>query len=163
MAEESQPTVENAKSATGNGNLGSSNAASLNSIFSTSPIHSSDLTAASVKADYVANVLNATVKGGYGFAADVSMNYDGAPDYDFSHDGGASPFVPNPSSPGEGSVNPSDKPDAPDNFKDPSASEGTYGGGTATGPADVSPADASESLRASRIDGLTKGKSPFSE
>ena len=92
----------------------------LKSMFGTSPINTGEVTPETLKALYQSEVLDGiTNDGGHTFG-EFAKEYTGAPDYDDvpTGDGGApaSAFVPNPSSPGEGSVNPSAQPKAPDGF-----------------------------------------------
>lgn len=92
----------------------------LKSIFGTSPIHLAELTPESIRAQYQDEVLDGiTNDGGHTFG-EFSKEYSDAPDYDDVPTGGsgapASAFVPNPSSPGEGSANPAAQPEAPAGF-----------------------------------------------
>ena len=92
----------------------------LKSMFATSPINLGELTPEQIKAQYQAEVLDGVTNDGGHTFGEFAKDYSGAPDYDDvpTGDGGApaSAFVPNPSSPGEGSVNPSSQPKAPDGF-----------------------------------------------
>ena len=81
---------------------------------------------------------------------EFNRDYTGAPDYgDVATGGGglpASAYVPNPASPGAGSVNPADQPSPPDGFgQDPSDVPGV-GVGSQLSPADSSAAQSKHTL-----------------
>ena len=88
--------------------------------YSSSPIYSGDLTPESIRKQYQDEVLDGVTNDGGHTFGEFNKNYADAPDYaDVPTGGGGAPasaFVPNPSSPGEGSVNPSDQPEAPAGF-----------------------------------------------
>lgn len=159
---------------------------SLNEIFSTGPIRKKkvndpsgkeiDFTAASLKEWFFANVVNGTVPdsgGYYGFAVPYSLDFagqnttDSPPDYKklkFSGQAGepATAFVPDPSSPGEGSgADPSAKPGSgrfiiEQNAKEPS----TPGSGDSVTKDSRNPAISSVLMKTNLP--LTPGKSPAS-
>ena len=52
-------------------------------LFGTSPILTEELTPSERRA-YYTDLLNSTVQNGYGFSEGVSLNYDGAPDFNRS-------------------------------------------------------------------------------
>ncbi len=100
--------------------LGRSGTNDLRTMYATSPINKGDLTPDAIRMQYQEEVLDGiTNDGGHTFG-EFDKSYTDAPDYGDVPTGGeglpASPFVPNPSSPGEGSVNPSAQPSAPDGF-----------------------------------------------
>ena len=133
----------------------------LQGVFTTSPVLSGDLTKAERRQAYV-DLLNSTVQNGHGFSEGVNLNYEGSPDFTDIPEGAASPFLPNPTSPGEGNgANPNSKPDAPDFFKNASSNPGTFPGGPAIAPDEVSPADVADKVSKSSFDGLVLGKSRF--
>ena len=107
-------------------NMGAAATNDLKTMFATSPMHSGEMSADSVKENYQKTVLDAVINDkGHTFGT-FDVNYTDAPNMDDVETGGggapASPFVPNPSSPGEGSVSPTDQPKAPDGFgSEPSA------------------------------------------
>lgn len=99
--------------------LGSSDTNSLKSSYGSSPVYN-DLTEENIRKHYQDNVLNGTINdGGHTFGTH-NTDYEDAPDMNDVETGGegkpASPYVPNPVSPGEGSVDPSDQADPPENF-----------------------------------------------
>ena len=130
-------------------------------LFGTSPVLSEVLTPSERKDFYVA-LLNSTVENGYGFSEGVSLDYAGSPDFTAVPEGAASPFLPNPTSPGEGNgTNPAAKPDAPDSIKNARSNAGTFPGGPTVAPDEVSPADTAAKIQNSSFDGLVLGKSRF--
>ena len=131
-------------------------------LFGTSPILSEELSPAERKAFYL-DLLNSTVQNGYGFSEGVSLNYVDAPDMTAIPEGAASPFLPNPTSPGEGNgANPAAKPAAPEAFANATANPGTFPGGPTVTPGEVSPADTTAKINKSGFDGLVLGQSRFS-
>lgn len=106
--------------------LGRSGSNTLASSYASSPIHSGDMTPDSIREQYQTAVLDGTINdGGHTFGTQ-NLNYEDAPNMDDVETGGgglpASPYVPNPVSPGEGSTDPSDQSEAPEGFGDtPSA------------------------------------------
>lgn len=144
---------------------GGSDTTVLNVVFNTSPLHSDDMSADAVRARYEELVLNGEVQNGYGFSS-FSRDYNGAPDYTEWEGAVAAPasaWVPNPNSPGEGSVNPNDKPTAPDGYG-VTPSEGAFGGGPSTTPSETNtPQAAAQKFATQAVHGLTLGKSRFSE
>ena len=100
--------------------LGSSDTATIKSSFPASPIHSGDMTVESIKQQFQDEVIDGTVNdAGHTFGT-FSRDYVDAPDIREVQTGGgglpASPYVPNPVSPGPGSLNPADQAEAPDGF-----------------------------------------------
>ena len=131
----------------------------LKGVFGTSPILSEDLTPTERRQTYE-KVLNSTVQNGYGFSEGVNLNYDGSPDFTDVPEGAASAFLPNPTSPGEGNgTNPNAKPDAPDVYKNATSNPGTFPGGPAIAPDEVSPADVASKISGTSLGGLVLGKS----
>ena len=105
MASKNQETVQN--TAASPDALGRAKA-----LFGTSPILSEELTPSERRATYL-ELLNSTVQNGHGFSEGVDLNYPGAPDFTDVPEGAASPFLPNPTSPGEGNgANPNAKPES---------------------------------------------------
>jgi len=101
--------------------LGGHSSHAMASLYAQSPIHAGDLSAVYLKQWYKDNVLNAVINdGGHTFGT-FNTSYAGAPNIsDGVETGGgglpASPHVPNPVSPGVGSINPADQTAAPDGF-----------------------------------------------
>ena len=117
MPSHKQTTVESPITDRG---MGAAATNDLKTMFATSPMHSGDITPDSVKEQYQKEALDDQINdGGHTFGT-FDPNYTDAPDMGDVETGGggapASPFVPNPSSPGEGSVSPTDQPKAPDGF-----------------------------------------------
>ena len=122
----------------------------LKSMFATSPMHLGDMTTDSVQEQYQAVALDDEINdGGHTFGTFVP-NYDEAPDMKDVETGGggapASAFVPNPSSPGEGSVSPTDQPEAPDGFGTEPSATPFSGVGSKLNPKDSSAAISSQTL-----------------
>jgi hypothetical protein len=155
MASANQETVENSAADT-------NQTLKLTGIFGTSPVLTGDLTTAERRQVYV-DLLNSTVQNGHGFSEGVDLNYAGSPDFSDVPEGAASAFLPNPTSPGEGNgANPNAKPDAPDAYKNAKSNAGTFPGGPAIAPDEVSPADVAEKISGTSLDGLVLGKSRWS-
>ena len=130
-------------------------------LFGTSPLLNGELTADERRAEYE-SLLNSTVQNGHGFSEGVDLNYTGAPDFTDVPEGAASPFLPNPTSPGEGNgANPNAKPAAPAVFADATSNAGTFPGGPTVAPDAVSPADTAAKINKSGFSGLVLGKSRF--
>lgn len=138
--------------------MGKAGSSDLATIYSTSPIHSGDMTPDTIKSQYQAEVLDGTINdGGHTFGTH-DPNYVDAPDLEDVETGGggkpATPFVPNPSSPGEGSISPSDQPEAPDGFG--SAPSATPGVGVGS---QLSPKASSEAISKQTLGDYGLGKS----
>lgn len=124
----------------------------LKSQYATSPLHSGDLTPDSIREQFQQSVLDGVTNDGGHTFGEFNKDYaeNGAPDYSEVPTGGggapASAFVPNPSSPGEGSVDPTDQPAAPDGFgTTPSATPGA-GVGSQLSPKAASAAVSAQTL-----------------
>ena len=143
--------------------LGKTGTNAVATIFGNSPIHSGELTEASVKEQYQNEVLDAeindgghtfgTYKTGYVDAPDLSevpTGYGGLP---------ASPYGPNPMSPGEGSANPADMPEAPGGWADSQLSNPPFSGVGSQ----LSPKVASEKISGTTLGAYVLGKSPASD
>lgn len=106
-----------------------SDSESLAASFPASPIHSGEMTPEKIKQEYQDSVLNGVINDeGHTFGT-YDTSYIDAPDpgeVDTSKHNLPSGYVPNPTSPGPGSINASDKPAAPDGFgKTPSDTWGS--------------------------------------
>jgi len=155
MPTHKQGTVEPPISDREMGKAGSSDIASM---YATSPIHKGDITADSIKDQYQAEVLDGAINdGGHTFGT-FDPNYVDAPDLNDVETGGsglpASPYVPNPSSPGEGSVSPTDQPAAPDGFGTTPSATPFVGVGS-----QLSPKAASEAISKQTLGDYGFGKS----
>ena len=122
--------------------FGRSGTNTLKKVYSSSPVYKKDLTDEKVTEMFDTFVMGDTTDDGGHMFGVVSLSYGGAPDGTVKSDipgGPASPYVPNPTSPGEGNgADPTKKPEAPEGFgKTPNA--GSYGnGGALTIPLDTS-------------------------
>lgn len=155
MASHKQGTVEPPVTVRGMGRAGSGD---LNASYSSSPIHSGDITAESIRLKFQKEVLDGVINdGGHTFGT-FNPNYEDAPDMNDVPTGGgglpASPYVPNPVSPGEGSVDPSSQAKAPEGFgSTPSATPFTGVG------SQLSPKASSEAISAQTLGQYGLGKS----
>ncbi len=103
-----------------NRGMGTSDTATIKEAFPASPIHSGDMTAEAIKQQFQDEVIDGTVNdAGHTFGT-FNRDYVGAPDMNEVETGGgglpASPYVPNPVSPGPGSINAADQGEAPSGF-----------------------------------------------
>lgn len=148
--------------------LSKSNTATIKACFPASPVGVEEpLTIAANRLEsklhqnYQTNVLDADVENSL-FGGTVSMDYskNGAPDWgDVAAGAGGLPgsaWVPNPVSPGPGSINPADKGAAPEGYGT-TASDSSYGV-YATSPAGA-PSEASKKQSASKLGDYLSGKS----
>lgn len=126
--------------------MGSSDNQTLVASFPASPVHSGELTRDTLEKQFNELVLSGVVKNGMGIAS-FDRDYTGADSGSSSPDlknvktgpGGlpASPYVPNPASPGPGSSNPADLPSPPEGFGTAPSSVGYgVGVGSQDNPAD---------------------------
>ena len=100
--------------------MGRSASNDLATSFPASPIHSGEMTDESIRAQYQEIVMDAVINDeGHTFGT-YDTSYSGAPNLDDVETGGgglpASPYVPNVTSPGPGSLNPADMPEPPEGF-----------------------------------------------
>lgn len=180
-------TIQADDSATATGGPGRRNQKNMVGIFASSPLYTQadsnppegklSLTPNGLKQWFVDNVVNGTVPGSdgyYGFSESYSKDFTGAgasvpggpPDLATVQTGGgglpATPFVPNPSSPGEGNgVNASAQPEAKDFAAQISAKKpSTPGSGAAANEDSRNPASASKAMKSTL--GNYLGKSPAS-
>jgi hypothetical protein len=137
--------------------LGTSATTRLRSIYSGSPLLS-DLSDAERREWFQTNVLDAVINDGGHTFGQFNTSYSDSPNINDVETGGAgapaSPHVPNPVSPGAGSVNPSDQTAAPENF-------GTVRSDVPfTGPgSQLDPSVSSEAISAQRLGDLNLGSS----
>jgi len=130
--------------------MGNSATNDLKTMFSTSPLYLGEVSSDSIREQYQGDVLDREINdGGHTFGT-FDPNYSGAPDMSKVKTGGggdpASPFVPNPSSPGEGSVSPTDQPEAPDGFGETPSATPFAGVGSKLGPKESSTAISNQTL-----------------
>jgi hypothetical protein len=111
MAEQPQIIVQ--QPVPPNKKFGARNQTNLQKIFPNSPIHSGELSDQERKEFYEKNVINGTVVGGHGINS-FNLDYVDAPNFEDVQTGGgglpATPFTPNLTSPGPGSMNAADQP-----------------------------------------------------
>ena len=142
--------------------LGSASSANLSGIFTKSPILTKEITDDSLREEYQNTVLDAVINdGGHTFGtfdtgfvdapdlADVKTGAGGLP---------ASPYVPNPTSPGPGSMNPTDQPEAPEGFGEIANSQWGSGVGHALGPK-----ESSKRISSQKLGDYVMGKATTSE
>lgn len=139
--------------------LGGSSTATIAAIYSQSPIHTGQLTRDKLRKFYKDNVLNAVINdNGHTFGT-FNTSYNGAPDISSDVETGgsglpASPHVPNPVSPGVGSINPTDQSAAPEGFGTSRSDVPGSGAGST-----LEPKDSSAAIAAQDIDTLPMGLS----
>lgn len=150
-----QRTVDSVATTRG---LGSSDSTTMKTMFPASPIFDGSMTRDSVELDGEASLIVGTVNDGGAWFGTFDRDFPGAPDISsvVSGPGGlpGSPYTPNPSSPGPGSVNPADLPAPPANWP-PQPGSG-YGSGN--GHLD-NPSTTSDLVSAQTIGDLLSGKS----
>ena len=138
-----------------------SDQAVMKQLFSASPVFEEAMDPAKLREKAVELLLRGTVQNGYGFSS-FSRDYSDAPDYGAVETGGegkpASAYVPNPASPGPGSMNPADIPAAPEGYGTTHAEQWGNGAGT-----DVSPSASSNAMTSAESihSSLEKGKSIY--
>lgn len=130
----------------------------LKGIYGKSPMYLGDLSDESVKEHFQSKVLDATINdGGHTFGT-FETGYADAPDLNEVKTGGgglpASPYVPNPSSPGPGSINPTDQPEAPDGYGQNAPTQWGSGVGHA-----LQPSNSSEKISSQKLGDYVLGKS----
>jgi hypothetical protein len=148
MAEVKQTTVN--PSIPTSKKFGTRNHENLKSAFSSSPILSGEYTDESLRDLFSTLVIDGTVVGGLGINT-YNRDFLDAPDLSTVETGGeglpATPYVPNLTSPGPGSVFPSDQPPFEGEIPDPGVEFGV-GLGSLTSPNVTAPSIASESTKA---------------
>jgi hypothetical protein len=122
-----------------------SDSETLATCFPASPIHNGSMDATTVKEDFQNDVLNGIINDGGHTFGEYNTSYSNAPDIATEVDTSAhnlpSGFVPNPTSPGPGSINEADKPAPPDGFGQTPAD--TWGSGVGS---QLSPKASSEAI-----------------
>ena len=112
MSEQKQTIVQPA--APPNKAFGARNQSNLQSMFANSPVYNGDMSDEERTKLYQELALDGTVSGGHGINS-FSRDFDGAPDITQVETGGggkpASPYVPNLTSPGPGSISAADQPE----------------------------------------------------
>ena len=154
MPTATQGTVEIITSTRG---LGTSSTADTKSLFPGSPIHAENLTREVIRNQYKQIVLNAVINDkGHTFGT-FSTSYTDAPNITSDVETGGeglpgSPHLPNPVSPGEGTVNPAKQVAAPEGFGTERSDIPGSGDGSA-----LEPSESSVKIAALDIDNLTLG------
>ena len=159
MPTHSQGTVKTNVTEFALGKTGTNNVAS---IFQKSPIHSGDVTADSIKEQFQNEVLDAEINdAGHTFGT-FNTSYAEAPDLNDVETGGkglpSSPYGPNPMSPGEGSAEAADQPEAPGGWADGQLSNPPFSGVGSQ----LQPKASSEKISGATIGSYIRGKSPAS-
>lgn len=144
--------------------LGSSDSKNHIEAYPASPIHSGELTRESIQEQFDELALQGVVKNGLGLPS-YDRDYTGAdsgsepPDLTTVETGAgglpASPYVPNPASPGPGSQNPADLPAPPEGFGQ-NANADTYGSGPG---GTVNPTDTSKVIAGATLGAYGLGTS----
>ena len=132
------------------GDLGSSDTTTVQASFPASPIYLGDLTDDGVIEQGQALLLDGEVNdAGHTFGL-FERDYAEAPDFGDVEQGGAglpaSAWVPNPVSPGPGSMNPADQADPPDGFGQTPNDQWGSGVGSQLNPAESSAAQSTMTL-----------------
>lgn len=154
MPTHTQDTVESVATVRGKG---SSDTATLQAAFPASPMHMGEMTAESVRQQFQDEVIDGVVNdGGHTFGT-FDRDYADAPDLNEVATGGgglpASPYVPNPTSPGPGSVNAADQAEAPEGFGETPSD--TWGSGVGS---QLQPKTSSESQSKGQLGDYVMGK-----
>ena len=138
--------------------MGKADTTAATTLFASSPIHSGDISDDSIEATFNSLVLQGTVEGGYMLAGAFDRDYSDAPNIaDVEAGAGglpASGHVPNPSSPGEGSVKAGDLPAAPEGYG--VSHNDQFGTGVGS---DLEPANSSAAQATHEVGDYTLGKS----
>lgn len=102
--------------------MGARDDATLKASFPASPIHSGEMTPESIAKQFQESVIDGVVNDGGHTFGEFDLGYTDSPDLNEveTGEGGlpATPYLPNPVSPGPGSLNPADQAKAPDGFGD---------------------------------------------
>ena len=100
--------------------MGRSASNDLATAYPQSPIHNGEISDESIRQQYQEIVMDAVINDGGHTFGEYDTSYTNAPNLDDVETGGgglpASPYVPNVTSPGPGSLNPSDMPAPPEGF-----------------------------------------------
>jgi hypothetical protein len=138
--------------------LGRTGTNELKGIYPGSPMYTGEITPETIKAQFQDEVLDAVINDkGHTFGT-FDTNFGDAPNLDEVETGGgglpATPFVPNPTSPGEGSMNATDQAEAPEGYgQSPSAQWGSGVGH------ELSPKNSSEKIAGQKLGDYVMGKS----
>jgi len=138
--------------------LGKTSTNDLKAIYAQSPMYIGEMTPETIKKQFQDEVLDGVINdGGHTFGT-FDTNFVDAPNLSEVETGAgglpATPYVPNPSSPGPGSMNPTDQPEAPDGYGENPASQWGSGVGHALGPK-----ASSEKISSQKLGDYVMGKS----
>ena len=138
--------------------MGSAGANQLASAYGASPIHSGEIDPDTIQAQFQSEVLDAIINDGGHTFGEFDTSYSEAPNVNDVETGGAglpgSPYVPNVSSPGPGSLNAADQPEPPEGFGEtPSDTWGTGVGSQLT------PKNSSEKISGQTLGSYIMGRS----
>jgi hypothetical protein len=137
--------------------LGASDSSTIKAAFPASPIHAGELTKESVRQSFQDIVIDGEVNDGGHTFGKFSRDYSGAPDLKEVETGGgglpASAYVPNPVSPGPGSLNPTDQPEPPKDFG--TKPSNTWGAGVGS---QLQPKTSSEQQSRGKLGDFVMGK-----
>jgi hypothetical protein len=138
--------------------MGKSASNDLSSVFSSSPIHDGTVNADAVKEFFQTAVLDGTVNDGGHTFGELNRDYTGSPDYGDVETGDAgkpaSAWVPNPTSPGPGSLDPSKQSNAPEGYG--TTPSDTWGSGVGS---QLSPKNSSDAISRHTLGDYGLGKS----
>ena len=137
--------------------MGKADSARVAASFPASPIHSGEITDTSITAQFQELVLDGVVNDGGHTFGEFNRDYADAPDLNEVKTGAgglpASPYVPNPVSPGPGSMNPSDQGAPPDGFG--ATPNGQWGTGVGSA---LQPKSSSEAISKQKLGDYIMGK-----
>jgi len=130
--------------------MGTASTETIVATFPASPIYTEELTDDERKAQFQELVLDGVVNDGGHTFGEFSRDYSDAPNMADVETGGgglpASPYVPNPVSPGPGSMNPTDQADPPSGFGESPNEQWGEGVGSQLSPNDSSAAQSAGTL-----------------
>jgi hypothetical protein len=138
--------------------MGSAGANQLASAYGASLIYSGEIDPDTIQAQFQSEVLDAIINDGGHTFGEFDTSYSEAPNVNDVETGGAglpgSPYVPNVSSPGPGSLNAADQPEPPEGFGEtPSDTWGTGVGSQLT------PKNSSEKISGQTLGSYIMGRS----
>jgi hypothetical protein len=158
MATHKQGTID---AVTSNRALGTAGSTTLSQVFPASPITEKEdqfASVAALKEFFEKKVLDGNVNDGGHTFGNFNRDYSDAPNIEEVETGPgglpASPWVPNPASPGPGSMNPSDQPAPPEGFGESPNDQWGVGVGS-----QLNPQNSSEIISGQKLGDIPLGKS----